>query len=95
MLGEKYDGKYSGRGAKKQYGARLKYDLPPVRYLRKSEQKAHKINNYYAGVFWHKEFAEALKVVIIVKIDLKKKKLRPAILFSSDENSEWEKLLDY
>lgn len=95
VLFEKYEGKYSGRGAKKKYGARLKYDLMSPRYLQKSEKKEDAIINYYAGVFWHKEFSEALKVVIIVKIDLKKQKLGHAILFSSDENLEWEKIIDY
>lgn len=32
---------------------------------------------------------------MIVKIDVKKRKLGHALLFSSDENLEWEKLLDY
>ena len=65
VLFEKYEGKFSGRGAKKKYGARLKYDLMPPRYSQKSVEKEGEIINYYAGVFWHKEFAEELKVVII------------------------------
>ena len=63
--------------------------------MQKSEDKEGQIINYYAGEFWHKEFAEALKVVIIVKIDVKKQKLGHAILFSSDVELEWEKLVDY
>lgn len=95
VLVEKYEGKYSGRGAKKKYGARLKYDLMPLRYLEKVEKSETGFINYYAGVFWHKEFAEAIKVVIIVKIDVKRQKLGHAILFSSDQHLEWEKLIDY
>lgn len=95
VLFEKYEGEYGGRGAKKKYGKRLRYDLLPVRYLQKSERKGAEIINYYAGEFWHKEFAEKIKVVIIVKIDVAKKRLGHAILFSSDVNLEWEKLLDY
>lgn len=79
VLYEKYEGKYSGRGAKKKYGKRLRYDLMPSKYLQKSEKKEDEIINYYAGVFWHKEFAEAIKVVVIVKIDIKKQKLGHAI----------------
>ena len=37
-LYEKYEGEYGGRGAKKKYGTRLKYDLLPIKYLKKSEQ---------------------------------------------------------
>ena len=95
VLFEKYEGKYGGRGAKKKYGKRLRFDLMPVQYLQKVEKKEGEIINYYAGVFWHKEFVEQIKVVIIVKLNLKKQKLGHAILFSSDENLEWEKLIDY
>ena len=94
-LYEKYDGIYGGRGARKKYGARLKYDLLPLRYLRKSEQKGDIITNYYQGVFWHKEFGCELNAVIIVKINLKTKKPGHAILFSSDVDLNWEKLVDY
>ena len=95
VLFEKYEGKYGGKGRKKKYGARLKFDLMPLKYLQKSEQEGDEITNYYAGVFWHKEFAAPLKVVIIIKLDLLKKKMGHAILFSSDENLEWEKLIKY
>ncbi len=47
----------------------------PVRYLQKVEKSEDGLINYYAGEFWHKEFSEAIKVVIIVKIDVKKQKL--------------------
>jgi putative transposase len=95
VLFEKYEGEYSGRGAKKKYGKRLRFDLLPQKYLRKSERKADQIANYYAGEFFHKEFAEALKVVVIVKLDLAKRKMGHAILFSSDLNLPWEKLIEY
>ena len=92
---EKYEGFYGGRGAKKKYGARLKYDLLPLRYLRKSKQEKDIITNYYQGIFLHKEFGCELNVVIIVKINLKTKKMGHAILFSSDAELDWEKLVEY
>ena len=92
---EKYEGVYGGRGARKKYGARLKYDLLPLGYLRKSEREKDIITNYYQGIFLHKEFGCELNVVIIVKINLKTKKLGHAILFSSDVELDWEKLVDY
>jgi len=92
---EKYEGIYGGRGAKKKYGARLKYDLLPLRYLRKSEREKEIITNYYQGIFLHKEFGCELNAVIIVKINLKTKKQGHAILFSSDVELDWEKLVDY
>ena len=94
-LFEKYEGEYGGRGAKKKYGKRLKYDLLPVKYLKKSEQTGEIITNYYQGIFLHKEFGQAINVVIIVKINVKTQKVGHAILFSSDVELSWEKLLDY
>ena len=94
-LYEKYDGFYGGRGARKKYGTRLKYDLLPNKYFRHSEREGDVITNYYQGVFLHKEFGSQLNAVIIVKINLKTKKLGHAILFSSDVELNWEKLVDY
>jgi putative transposase len=95
VLYEPYDGEQRSKGRKKKYGARLKYDSLPTKYLQKSEHKGDEIINYYAGVFWHQEFAEAMRVVVIVKVEVKKKKVGHAILFSSEVGLAWEKLLDY
>jgi putative transposase len=94
-LYEKYEGTYRGKGARKKYGERLKYDILPPKYLRKSEREKEIITNYYQGLFWHKEFAKEINVVIIVKINLKTKKMGHAILFSSDVELNSEKLVDY
>ena len=94
-LFEKYEGADGGRGAKKKYGKRLKYDLLPVKYLKKSEQTGEIMTNYYQGIFLHKEFGQAINVVIIVKINVKTQKMGHAVLFSSDIELSMEKLLDY
>ena len=94
-LYEKYAGIYGGRGAKKKYGTRLKYDLLPLGYLRESKQEKDIITNYYQGIFLHKEFGCELNVVIIVKINVQTKKMGHAILFSSDVELDWEKLVEY
>jgi putative transposase len=94
-LFEKHEGEYGGRGPKKKYGKRLRYDLLPTKYLKQSEPGGEIITNYYQGIFLHKEFGRKLNVVIIVKINLKTKKVGHAILFSSDARLGWEKLVDY
>ncbi len=94
-LYEKYEDEYSGRGPKKKYGNRLKYDILPIKYLKKSERVGEIITNYYQGVFLHKEFGREINAVIIVKINLKTLKAGHAILFSSDVELGWEKLMDY
>ena len=94
-LYEKYEGAYGGKGAKKKYGTRLKYDLLPIKYLKKSELEGEIITNYLNGIFLHKEFGRELNVVIIVKINVKTQKVGHAILFCSDIELGWEKLIDY
>jgi putative transposase len=94
-LYEKYTGEYSGRGAKKKYGERLKYEFLPPEYLKHSEQVGEVLTNYYQGRFLHKEFGCELNVVIIVKLNLKTKKRGHAILFSSDVELSSEKFVDY
>ena len=94
-LYEKYEGKYGGKGPKKKYGTRLRFDLVPIKYLKKSERVGEIITNYYQGIFLHKEFGQAINVVIIKKLNLKTLKTGHAILFSSDAELGWEKLIDY
>jgi len=94
-LYEKYDGEYGGKGAKKKYGNRLKYDLLPFKHLKKSERVGEIITNYYQGIFLHKEFGREINVVIMVKTNVKTQKVGHALLFSSDIELGWEKLVDY
>jgi protein associated with RNAse G/E len=53
------------------------------------------VTNYYQGVFLHKSFGMPLNVVVIVKTNLKKRKVGYLILFSSDEELGWEKVIEY
>ena len=94
-LYEKYEGEYSGRGPKNKYGTKVDYNRLPTKYWKKSQREGELITNYLNGLFLHKEFGQAINVVIIERINLKTKKVGHAILFSSDVGLDWEKLLDY
>ncbi len=94
-LYEKYEGEYSGKGAKKKYGQKVNYDEIPVTYLQKSERQADVTTNYYQGIFLNRKFSCPLKVVMIEKRDLKKGKVGHVILFSSEVELGWEKLIEY
>lgn len=94
-LYEKYEGEYSGRGPKNKYGTKVNYDKLPTKYWKKSQREGALMTNYLNGLFLHKEFGQAINVVIIERINLKTKKVGHAILFSSDVGLDWEKLLDY
>lgn len=95
VLYEKYEGEYGGRGRRKKYGGRLDYENLPQKYLQKSERIGEIITRYYQGIFWSKSFGNELNVVIIEKTQVKTGKVARAILFSSDVELGWEKLIDY
>lgn len=94
-LFEPYQGSYSGKGPPRKYGPRLHYEAIPQRYWQKSEREREIITNYYEGVFLHHEFGSRLKVVIIEKINVRTRQVGHAILFSSDLELGWAKLVDY
>lgn len=94
-LYEPYEGGYSGRGPKRKYGARLNYEQLPTNYLQQSETQGDLCTQYYQGRFLHPQFGQALNAVIIVKTNVKTQKVGHVILFSSDQELGWEKLVDY
>ena len=94
-LFEKYEGTYSGKGRRKKYGRKLNYDNLPQKYWKKSGREGEVIVNYYQGIFLHKEFGCELNAVIIERINVVTKQIGHAIVFSSDLERGWEKLLDY
>ncbi|MBC6435110.1 transposase, partial [Nostoc sp. HG1] len=49
----------------------------------------------YQATLLHKEFAQALNIVILVKINLKTNACSHVILFSSDLDLSYEKIIDY
>ena len=95
ILYEKYEGEYSGRGARKKKGERLNLDAIPRKYWQKEVREKELVTNYYAGIFRHPSFGMELKVVIIEKKNEKKKQIGHVILISSDINLSWDKIVEY
>ncbi len=94
-LFEKYEGEYLGQGRRKRYGEKLNYEQLPLKYLKKSESESELLTLFYQGIFLGKSFGNELNVVIIEKINLKTKKIGHVLLFSSDLELKWEKLVEY
>lgn len=90
-----YAGKYSGSGARKKYGDRLNYDNIPEEYLKETTNEGSVQTEIYQMTLLHKLFAQQLNVVIIVKINLKTHARSHVILFSSDLDLSYGKLVDY
>ena len=90
-----YDGPYSGKGKRRKYGERVDYDNLPVHYLKAVKIEKEVWTSIYGLELLHKEFAQALNVVIIVKTNLQTGARARVILFSSDLKLTHEQIIDY
>ena len=90
-----YDGPYQGRGPRRKYGAKLDVEAIPERFLRQRSVEDGVETSVYQVEVLHKEFAAPLNVVVLVKTNLKTKRRAHVLLFSSDLDLGWEKLVDY
>jgi putative transposase len=94
-LYEKYEGRQKRSGPKKRYGDKLDYKKLPEKYLKNSEREGDTLTNYYQATLLGRSFAVELNVVVIEKVNLKTGRIGHAVLFSSDLELSWEKLVDY
>ncbi len=90
-----YEGTYSGRGARKKYGDRINYHNIPEKYLKETTREKSVQTHIYQITMLHKLFAQKLNVVIIVKTNLKNQARDYVVLFSSDLDLAFSKLIDY
>ena len=90
-----YDGPYSGRGPRRKYGRRLEYQNMPSEHLKSTSIDKEIKTQIYQMPLWHKTFADLLNVVVMVKTNLKTNKTAHVVLFSSDLELEYEKMIDY
>jgi hypothetical protein len=90
-----YDGPYAGRGSRRKYGDKIDCDNIPAKYLKQTSVEGDIQTDIYQAQMLHKEFAQPLNVVIIVKTNLKTEVRAHVILFSSDLNLPYAQLIDY
>jgi hypothetical protein len=90
-----YEGKQNKHGARKKYGDKLDYNHIPDKYLQETSLVDGIQTNIYQMSMWHKLFPDLLNVVIIVKINLKTQARAHVVLFSSDLELAYDKLIDY
>jgi putative transposase len=83
------------RRSRRKYGDKLDYCNIPDAYLCKSTIDEDIKTDIYQATLLHKEFAQALNVVILVKTNLKTNTRSHVILFSSDLELSFEKIIDY
>ncbi|MCP4487266.1 MAG: transposase [Gammaproteobacteria bacterium] len=90
-----YEGKQKKRGANKKYGAKLDYDHIPDKCLKEITLLDGIQTKIYQITMWHKLIPDKLNIVIIVKTNLKTQKVARVVLFSSDLQLAFDKLIDY
>lgn len=90
-----YEGAYAGHGPKAKYGDKLNYAHIPARYLQDTTTEDGIRTDIYQAQLWHKEFAQQLNVVIIVKTNLATQARAHVVLFSSDLSLGYQQLIDY
>src|SRR5437660_2360389 len=62
-----YTGPYAGRGPRRKYGDKVDYAHLPEKYLQETTVEGHIQTHLYQAQLLHKEFAQPLNVVMIVK----------------------------
>ena len=90
-----YAGPYAGRGPRRKYGSKVDYANMPEQYLKETTVEGHIQTRLYQAQLLHKEFAQPLNVVIIVKTNLRTQAQAHVILFSSDLTLAYASLVDY
>ncbi len=90
-----YTGPYAGRGPHRTYGNKVDYSDLPLSALKETTVEGHMQTCLYQMHLLHKEFTQPLNVVIIVKTNLRTQARAHVILFSSDLDLAYARLVDY
>lgn len=83
------------RGPKPKYGAKLDMCKIDPQYLKETQVEEQIRTDYFQGQFFNKEFAFALNVVIIVKTNLDTASKAHIILFSTDLDLAYNKMIKF
>jgi transposase len=95
VLYEKYEGAQKATGPRKKKGERLNLEQIPRKYWHQEVREKEWVTNYYSGIFVNPSFGMELKVVMIERQNQKTRKIGQVLLFSSDLNLSWEKIVEY
>ncbi len=90
-----YEGPYKGRGPRRKYGDKIDYDHIPQEYLKETTLKDEIQTDIYQMTMHHRLFAHPLNVVVIVKTNLITQAKAHVVLFSSDLELDYDKLIEY
>ena len=90
-----FDGEYAGVGRPATYGKKLDVRNLDIKYLKATSVDKKWRTQTYQGKLYNKEFDFALNVVIILKTNLLTQAQAHVILFSTDLEQEYEKIIKF
>lgn len=90
-----FEDKYSGIGRPAKYGAKIDVRKLDAKYLKETSIEDNLRTDIYQGQLFNKEFGFALNVVIIVKTNLETNAQAHVILFSTDLEQTYDKIIKF
>ncbi len=90
-----FEGEQPGRGPKPKYGAKIDCRNIDAKYLKDTSIEDNLRTEIYQGQFYNKEFAFALNVVVILKTNLQTQAQAHVILFSTDLEQAYSKIIKF
>ncbi len=90
-----FAGQHRGRGPKPKYGPKLDVRQLEAPYLKATSIEAHMRTDIYQGQFYNKEFAFPLNVVVMLKTNLETQTQAHVILFSTDLELAYDKMIKF
>jgi len=90
-----FEGEHAGRGPKPKYGAKIDCRNMDAKYLKDTSIEDNLRTDIYQGQFYNKEFAFALNVVVMLKTNLETQAQAHVILFSTDLEQAYNKIIKF
>ena len=90
-----FEGEHNGPGPKPKYGEQIDVRKMDPKYLKKTSTEGHLRTDIYQGQLYNKEFAFALNIVVILKTNLDTQAQAHVILFSTDLDLAYDKIIHF
>jgi len=90
-----FEGERHRSGPKPKYGAKINVRKMDAKYLMETSVEDNLRTDKYQGMFYNKEFAFALNVIVILKTNLVTHAQAHVILFSTDLEQSFDKIIKF
>jgi len=90
-----FAGEHSGPGPQPKYGAKIDVHQLEAKYRKETSSADNLRTDIYQGQFCHKAFGFALNVVVILKTNLATQAQAHVVLFSTDLEQSYDKIIKF